>query len=778
MRLVPALALAFGLAVSAAAAAGVLPPIPGKIHPRLAERIGKSDRSVAAWVFFDRKPAGDAAPVTARALARRAKAGYAGSEGDRPLSARYLAAVEGIGAEIRTRSRWLNAVSVTANPETLRRLAALPFVTRIQEVAPLAPPPAPEGIVPPERPAPRKATKIDYGQAFYQLDQMNAIPLLEQGYSGAGIHVLMLDSGFYTGSPCFDDMDILGRHDFVDDDGIVSNENAAEEGPPSVEDHGTRTLSVIGGYDPGSLVGPAYGASFYLARTEDSELNAEYPEEEDFWVEGIEWGESLGVDVASSSVGYIDWYEYEDMDGETAPITIGAQAAVDRGMVVVNSQGNEAIASWRYLIAPADAPGVIAVGAVNINGNRAVFSSFGPTADGRIKPDVSAMGLGVTGVFDPRASGASYASNLSGTSFSCPLVGGAAALLLEIHPTMTPAEMMEALKTTASQASAPDTALGWGIVDVHAAALRPVVRHDPASQAVWDGAEAYNVAVGLSLFPGFDSLRVVYGDGGGFVGSSELAPGDPGADFLGRIPAASEGEAVRYYFRFVREGAVLTIPDDAPASYYEIGDATPPVIVHEPIGEWPVQDWPPTVRATVTDNGAIDDDSVFVAYDKVSGKRAGGEFPLARADDSTFAGPFPGEAEAGERVEYSITAVDIAGNRSESPAYAFELYSIGYALRRSGEGEEGPSNPFLSGAGAEYPVFFDLPVRERTLLRVYDVAGRSVRTVLDGPAGPGRGLRAAWDGLDREGRRVSSGVYFLRFEAGSYSATRKIVVLR
>ncbi|MFH1279929.1 MAG: S8 family serine peptidase [Candidatus Eisenbacteria bacterium] len=792
-RLVPVLVLILGLfahvAASGGAATGVLPPIPGKIHPRLAEALAKRDRPAAAWVFFDEKPAGEPAPVTERALARRARAGYVPSEGDRPISPRYLAAVERTGAEIRTRSRWLNAVSVTADRESIERIAALPFVVRIQEVAALEapPPPAPGGTIPPERPGIRKATKIDYGSAFYQLDQMNAIPLLEAGYSGAGVHVLMLDSGFYTGAPCFSGMDIRERRDFVHDDGIVSNETPSEGFPINVENHGSSTLSVIGGYDPGTLVGPGYGASYYLAKTEDSELGAEYPEEEDFWIEGIEWGESLGVDVASSSVGYIDWYEYADMTGDGAVISIGAQAAVERGLVVVNSQGNEANASWHYLIAPADAPGVIAVGAVTINGDRASFSSFGPTADGRIKPDVSAMGFGVAGIGNPR-SAPYYSQTLSGTSFSCPLVGGAAALLLEVHPSMTPGDVMEALKATASQASAPDTALGWGIVDVYAAALRPLVRHDPAEQAMWNGSTGYDIFLSLSLYPGFDSLQAVVGNAVAFTDTIGLLSIAKNGAHTPSIPdaytfflPAPETVTRRYFFRFVREDTVLTIPDDAPADYYEIGDATPPVIVHVPIPDWPVQEWPPEVRVTVTDNASVDDDSVFVVYDKGAGKGFAGTFPLARVGDSTFAGSFPGEGAPGESVEYSITAVDLSGNRATLPAsgiYDFELYSIGYALHQSVEGEEGPSNPFLSGAGDEYPIFFDMPVRERALLRVCDVAGRSVGTILDAPVGPGKGLRASWDGKDEEGRRVSSGVYFLRFEAGSFSATRKFIVIR
>jgi len=182
--------------------------------------------------------------------------------------------------------------------------------------------------------------------------------------------------------------------------------------------------------------------------------------EEDYWAAGVEWADSLGADIVSSSLGYTDWYTYEDMDGNTAVCTQAADLAVSKGIVVVNAAGNERPYSWHYIIAPADRDSVIAVGAVNLSGQIASFSSAGPTYDGRIKPDVCALGVGV---YCASAYG-SY-KYLGGTSYATPLVAGVCALLLEANPDLNPIQVREALWTTASQADNPDTLYGYGIVN-------------------------------------------------------------------------------------------------------------------------------------------------------------------------------------------------------------------------------------------------------------------------------------------------------------------------
>lgn len=214
----------------------------------------------------------------------------------------------------------------------------------------------------------------------------------------------------------------------------------------------------------GGLLGAAPGASYALAKTEDT--SDEYPGEEDYWIEGLEWLDLQGVSLVSSSLGYIEWYSYSDMDGNTALTTIAADLAASRGMPVVNAIGNYGPGDGT-LIAPSDGDSVFAVGGVDALGAPASFSSRGPTWDGRIKPDFCARAVGVIVAQD---AGTGYRP-ANGTSFAAPIVAGAAALLLEAHPEWTSMDALEALRETASQASSPDCTLGWGIVNAAAACM-------------------------------------------------------------------------------------------------------------------------------------------------------------------------------------------------------------------------------------------------------------------------------------------------------------------
>lgn len=316
-----------------------------------------------------------------------------------------------------------------------------------------------------------KTNLLEYGESFTQNNQINVPPLHNEGLNGAGIIIGMLDSGFNNlQHEALDHLNILATWDFVNNDANVSD----EAGQMGNGNHGTYTLSAIGGYQPGKLIGPAYRASFLLAKTENTQWERHI--EEDDWVAGAEWADSLGADIISSSVGYNTGftngeadYSWQDLDGETTIVTIGANIAASRGILVVNSAGNDGPAngSENTLIAPADGKDVLAVGAVSSSGNRTSFSSMGPTADGRIKPDVMALGsiVVVAGTFSSDA----YTIQ-NGTSFSCPLVAGAAALLLEANPGSSNLDIIEALRETASNSfGEKNNSIGWGIVDASAA---------------------------------------------------------------------------------------------------------------------------------------------------------------------------------------------------------------------------------------------------------------------------------------------------------------------
>jgi len=417
-----------------------------------------ADRGSAWWVFFaDRGPdvreraAAMEAELTPACLERRAAAGMdpLTDETDLPPWAGYVDEVGLIAGreDIRTASRWLNAVSVTATPMEIEAIRSLPFVASVRPVAASAWTP------------PRFTGTNDL--AYGQLAQIGVNTLLARGYDGGGLQIGILDTGFNLDHVCFATVDVTAEHDFLNDD----DETGWEAGDPeSQAAHGTAVLSLIGGLEPGIFTGAAHGASFALAKTEDT--SDEYPQEEDFWVEGLEWLEGLGCVLVSSSLGYVEWYGWEDLDGGTAVTTIAADLAASRGMPVFNAIGNYGPAPGT-LIAPADGDSVLAVGAVEASGALAEFSSRGPTWDGRHKPDVCAGGVFVIVASDAQTG---YHGG-SGTSFATPLVSGAAALLLEAHPEWTALDALDALRATASQAGTPDDGLGWGIVDAHAALM-------------------------------------------------------------------------------------------------------------------------------------------------------------------------------------------------------------------------------------------------------------------------------------------------------------------
>ena len=279
------------------------------------------------------------------------------------------------------------------------------------------------------------------------------------GYAGEGIRILVMDTGFNLTHNALSEINVVAQWDVIEDDEETSNQTE-EEFDIGQDYHGTAVLSTIAANSPGEFMGVAFNAEFLLAKTED--VSQEVQLEEDNYVAGLEWGEANGADVASTSLGYLDWYEYSDMDGNTAVTTIGIDIAVSLGVVCVTAAGNSGNDSWYYIIAPADADSVISVGAVSDSGEIASFSSHGPTYDGRIKPELCARGR-QTWCINPNST-TNY-SRLSGTSLACPLVGGAAALIIQARPEWTAMEVREAMMLTASMSDSTNNNYGHGILD-------------------------------------------------------------------------------------------------------------------------------------------------------------------------------------------------------------------------------------------------------------------------------------------------------------------------
>ena len=385
----------------------------------------------------------------------------------------YARAVADRVDRLRHVSRWLNAVSVEADAAQVHQLAALPFIERLDLVAAGRRPPEPVMAAgapgPSPRASPSRVSGLDYGLSYGQLAQIRVPDVHDLGLHGEGVVVAVFDTGFDVTHEAFATTPILAARDFVNGDEDVRN--GPDQGD---ESHGTATLSVLGGFQPGELIGASFGASFILAKTENT--FSETPVEEDHWAAAAEWAEALGADVISSSLGYLLFdsgtgYGPAEMNGTTAVSTLAADLAAQRGVVVVNAAGNAGLrADQNTLGAPADGLLVLAIGAVHETGERAVFSSVGPSADGRIKPDLAAQGVFVriAGSFPFARFGVA-----SGTSLSCPLVAGAVALVLQAHPEYTVGQVHQVLRSTASQAAAPDTLLGWGVVNALAALGAP-----------------------------------------------------------------------------------------------------------------------------------------------------------------------------------------------------------------------------------------------------------------------------------------------------------------
>lgn len=420
------------------------------------------------WVHFaDKGPAARGAALAqalaerrtelpARTLARRVRARgpVAVDARDLPVSADYLAHVEATGARVRVTSRWLNAVSVDATPAQLAELATLPEVSHLTPVArrrrdlepSLAPSPRPGEHGPPP-----------FGLALSQLELLGATTLQQHcGLTGAGVVVGVQDSGFDLDHQALAGLTVLAAHDFIGDDDVVSTEPGD---PDQQASHGTRILALLAGSDPGTFMGAAPGVAVILSKTED--VSSETPVEEDYYVAGLEWIEAQGADVFTASLGYLDWYQYSDLDGQTTATAIAVNAAFDNGLVVLASLGNFGPTPMS-LATPSDAFGAIGVGAVDLGGVVAGFSSRGPAADGRIKPDVMAPGAGTLSV----AYGTTdqYAA-VDGTSVAAPLAAGLVALLLEARPTLTAQQLLDLVRATSTRASMPDNDYGYGLLD-------------------------------------------------------------------------------------------------------------------------------------------------------------------------------------------------------------------------------------------------------------------------------------------------------------------------
>jgi len=415
--------------------------------------------------------------LSSRAIERRRNHKIPFDQSDLPVNEQYVNKIAGNGARILCRSRWFNYVIVEATQKDLASFRSLPFVGRTTELNKQVRTQdnfeASNSFVRNQVAGSARTTELktsnanvyDYGAAATQINQIKGEFLHNHGFCGQGMTIAVIDAGFGDADimPVFDSLrannQIKGTYNFAQPGASVYDAGTSL--------HGTEVLSTMGANLPGNMVGTAPKADYWLLRSEVAQ--SESLIEEYYWVSAAEYADSVGADVINSSLGYTTFddpqtnHTYEDMDGNTTYVTLGADKAAEKGILVVNSAGNSGSDIWKYIGAPADGDSVFSIGAVDGSGAYAFFSSVGPTFDGRIKPTVSAMGY-FTAVYTPF--GLTYGS---GTSFSSPIIAGMSACLWQAAPSLSNMQIIEAIKVTADQASAPDTLLGWGIPDYSSA---------------------------------------------------------------------------------------------------------------------------------------------------------------------------------------------------------------------------------------------------------------------------------------------------------------------
>lgn len=409
--------------------------------------------------------------LSQRAIQRRVNQNIPVTQNDLPVTPMYVQLVLATGnVNLRYTSRWFNAISIqTTDANALAAISALPFVQSVQPVMRYKRPNDDyietfNNLSNAKQASPSKNKELlayNYGPSFNQINMIGGDCMHFMGYSGEGMVVAVLDAGFYKvdSLPVFDSLwanhQILGTRDFVTGDTMVFEDHW----------HGTMVLSCMGGYLSGQIVGTSPKASYWLLRTEDADT--EFLVEEDNWVAGAEFADSVGADILNTSLGYTTFddnsmnHSYQDLDGNTCRISVASDFAVSKGMFAVCSAGNSGASVWYHIGAPADADSALTVGAVDAGGVITNFSSRGPSADGDIKPNVCAQGRDA--IVSSMGGGIQTAN---GTSFSSPITCGAVACLWQANPTMTNMEIYDAIIKSAHKYNFPDDSLyGYGIPD-------------------------------------------------------------------------------------------------------------------------------------------------------------------------------------------------------------------------------------------------------------------------------------------------------------------------
>ncbi len=381
---------------------------------------------------------------------------------DIPVKDEYINQLKDFGIKIENKLNWFNAVSAYLTPSQKDQISGLSYIKSIEPVRTLW---FKDDRIPSNDYLYKTVSdnQYNYGDSYDQLKLCDIPIVQEKGITGDSVIIGILDTGFrWKDHESLDTRNVLAEYDFVFHDSITANQSGDV---PNQDSHGTYVFSIVGGFKDSSMIGASFNSSFILSKTED--VRSESHIEEDNYAAALEWMEGLGVDITTSSLGYNIFddstysYSYSDMNGNTTIVTKAANLAFDRGVVTLTAAGNEGNTSWYYIDAPADAFNIIAVGAVDRSNSIAGFSSRGPTFDGRIKPDVTALGVLVYGASTAGFSSYIYAS---GTSAATPIAAGVAGLLLSAHPYLKNTQVRNILLETAGNSESPNNDIGYGLL--------------------------------------------------------------------------------------------------------------------------------------------------------------------------------------------------------------------------------------------------------------------------------------------------------------------------
>ncbi len=536
---------------------------------RYSQQIGILQKGTTAYTIAVQQ-------LTESALKRRAKVlppDQLVDYQDLPLNESYIKSIQQLGGKLQQKVRWMNAASFFLSSEQKIQVQNLSFVDAVTPVVRFY---RNDLIDRAEvvNQSFQKPLGFDYGPSLAQYAAVKIPQVHELGINGEGVLVGMLDTGFrWRLHESLRNTNVIAEWDFINNDDTTANQT----GDPSGQDsHGTLTMSILGSYMPGKIIGPAFKSNFILAKTEY--VPTETQIEEDWWAAGIEWMESRGADVVSSSLGYNIFdngqgYRWEngDFNGKTGVTTKAATRAARLGVVVVTAMGNERNGDGvrGTLMCPADADSILSVGAITIAGTLASFSSTGPTNDGRIKPDVVAPGVSVYSGVIPGPSTYGYSQ---GTSASTPITAGVAALLLSARPELTPVQVREALRNTADRVEIsrfpthPNNFVGWGRVNALKAIYYPSIHKELNNYYIANyvgktgGIFADSVYLIFSYnMVSYDTLKM-----NKYFGSAHVSNGT----YRAFLPSLSVGAKVSFYIIAVDSAnQLIRFPQDSSKAY-------------------------------------------------------------------------------------------------------------------------------------------------------------------------------------------------------------------